>query len=337
MATAKKLKSGNYRVRIYVKEDVNKGYYKSFTAPTKKEAEFQASKFLLDEKTDNKLIITLKKAMEGYIEVKQGILSPTTLDNYERLIGHFPEALLNKNIGMITKDEIDNFIKEYSSNHSPKSTSNIYGFMHTVCAYNGVELGKHQLPKKVAPTYDIPTSKNIKKLLDTCKDKELRLVVLLGAYCGLRRGEICGLRGSDLDGNRLHIHNNRVISKGGTTDKAPKTFTSDRYITVPQSVVDAIKEMKTNDYLVQSTPNALSRCYARLAKSCGLKSTKLHYLRHFCCSYLHSNSIPDVYLMEHLGWSNPTIMQNVYRNAMSDYSKKYDDQMSKAFDKIGEV
>jgi hypothetical protein len=40
MATAKKLPSGNYRVRVY---DKSTGKYKSFTAQTKREAERAAA------------------------------------------------------------------------------------------------------------------------------------------------------------------------------------------------------------------------------------------------------------------------------------------------------
>ncbi len=46
MATAKKLPSGSYRVQLYIGKDANgKRQYKSFTADTKKEAEYLAAKY----------------------------------------------------------------------------------------------------------------------------------------------------------------------------------------------------------------------------------------------------------------------------------------------------
>lgn len=46
MAKAKKLKSGNYRVLVPDYKDENgKWHYKSFTAKTKKEAEYMAMEF----------------------------------------------------------------------------------------------------------------------------------------------------------------------------------------------------------------------------------------------------------------------------------------------------
>ena len=48
MATAKILPSGQYRVRAYVGKDKNgKDIRKSFTAPTKKQAEYMAAEFVM--------------------------------------------------------------------------------------------------------------------------------------------------------------------------------------------------------------------------------------------------------------------------------------------------
>ena len=47
MANAKKLPSGSWRVRVYDGKDQNgKDVYKSFTAPTKKQAEYLAAEYL---------------------------------------------------------------------------------------------------------------------------------------------------------------------------------------------------------------------------------------------------------------------------------------------------
>ena len=52
MATAKKLPSGAYRCLIYIGDENGKRKYKSFTAKTKKEAEFKATQFALNHKDD---------------------------------------------------------------------------------------------------------------------------------------------------------------------------------------------------------------------------------------------------------------------------------------------
>lgn len=65
MAKAKKLPSGNWRVQVY---DSNTKKYKSFTAKTKKEAEYKAAEYSLNSHKDNSYEnITLKEAYKRYI------------------------------------------------------------------------------------------------------------------------------------------------------------------------------------------------------------------------------------------------------------------------------
>ncbi len=52
MAKAKKLKSGSWRCLVYDYTDLDgKQHYESFTAPTKKEAEYLAAEFSLTKTT----------------------------------------------------------------------------------------------------------------------------------------------------------------------------------------------------------------------------------------------------------------------------------------------
>lgn len=67
MATAKRLPSGSYRVRVY---DKNTGKYKSFTAETKKAAELAAAEWLIKCQDEENQQITFQTAAEEYIKIK---------------------------------------------------------------------------------------------------------------------------------------------------------------------------------------------------------------------------------------------------------------------------
>lgn len=86
MAKAKKLPSSSYRVLIYDGKDENgKRQYKSFTAPEKAQAEFLASEYRVKRKTQAKAgteDLTLSQTMEKYIDAKENILSPSTVEGY---------------------------------------------------------------------------------------------------------------------------------------------------------------------------------------------------------------------------------------------------------------
>ena len=70
MAKAKKLPSGNWRVNLYDYTDpaTGKRIYKSFTATTKKEAEYMAAEYKLDGKQRTASVgdMTLKEAYTRY-------------------------------------------------------------------------------------------------------------------------------------------------------------------------------------------------------------------------------------------------------------------------------
>ena len=86
MATAKKLPSGSWRVQVYAGKDASgKPQYRSFTRPTKKEAEYEAMTWQLHYKeiSRDSTSMTLAEATDKYIASKDGILSPSTIRGYD--------------------------------------------------------------------------------------------------------------------------------------------------------------------------------------------------------------------------------------------------------------
>ena len=85
MATAKKLPSGKWRCLSYIGKDENgKRQYKSFTAGSKKEAEFLAASYLLNKKQEESSM-TIRKAVVEYIASKENVLSPSTIEGYRNV------------------------------------------------------------------------------------------------------------------------------------------------------------------------------------------------------------------------------------------------------------
>lgn len=88
------LPSGNVRVQVYLyTDDKGKRHYKSFVAPSRKEAKEMATRWKLDMKDkpieqyndpeeDGEEDITVSQAIERYLSVKKGVLSPSTLRGY---------------------------------------------------------------------------------------------------------------------------------------------------------------------------------------------------------------------------------------------------------------
>ena len=162
MATAKKLPSGSWRVQLYAgKTPDGKRRYLSFTANTKKEAEYQALQYQLHYKEVNRdpTSMTLDEAMEKYISSKDGILSPSTIRGYENirrnnLKGLMPLAL-NRITQPMVQEAMNQEAKPYTDKRgrqrvrSAKSLRNIHGLLSAVLAeYHPSLTLRTRLPKR---------------------------------------------------------------------------------------------------------------------------------------------------------------------------------------------
>lgn len=122
MAKAKKLPSGTWRcVASYTDEEGNYKQ-KSFTAPTKKEAEYKVSAFLMAKKDsmkpENK---TLGQLADEFIENRSTILSPSTITGYKKIRKTAFQEIVNVRIGILTKEMYQKAVNVYAQGRSPKT------------------------------------------------------------------------------------------------------------------------------------------------------------------------------------------------------------------------
>jgi integrase len=80
-------------------------------------------------------------------------------------------------------------------------------------------------------------------VLGRLKGHALYPIVGVALATGMRRGEILALRWTDvnLDGAELHVERSLEETKAGLKFKAPKTRHGRRWISLPASVVEALK------------------------------------------------------------------------------------------------
>ncbi|MBD5501829.1 MAG: site-specific integrase [Lachnospiraceae bacterium] len=336
MATAKKLPSGAYRCLIYDRTEDGKRKYKSFTAPTKKEAEYLATQYIMEkeEKKKNPQNRNLfSEELEKYITAKETVLSPSTIRGYrniQKMLNSSYPNFCNLKLSEIQQEDVQNVISDLSKVKSPKTVRNYHGLISSVI---GTNLALNTtMPQKVQPELYIPSDNEIQALVDAVKNTELEIPVLLGAFCMMRRGEICGLSMSDIQGNIIHIHHSLVLG----TDKewhlkAPKTETSDRYIEAPAFVTDRIREVGR---ITNLNPHSITIMFQRVLDRNNINHFRFHDLRHYSASIRHALGIPDAYIMADGGWSSDKVLKSVYRHAMSDRRKEMSKKINSHFGEL---
>lgn len=154
----------------------------------------------------------------------------------------------------------------------------------------------------------------------------LYLPVLLAVTTGLRRGELLGLRWSDIDLKAARLTVNQSIErlKGKTTFKAPKTQGSRRTITLPALTVEALKEHRSAKPRIGAgelvfshdgipwDPDSLTKAFDRLVQAAGVRRITFHGLRHTHISHQLMDGVHVKVVSEQAGHANVSITLSVY-------------------------
>ena len=344
MATAKKLPSGSWRCRVYdYTDDSGKMHYRSFTCDDpspkgKRKCELMAAEFAgKKERVSHSYInLTLERAIDQYIGAKNNILSPSTIIGYKGIKKRLT-PLLPLKLSEIDQRTVDVFINQYSSTHSSKSVRNLHGLLSAVLQYHGCDLVlRTKLPQKEHLVYTLPSDDDIRRLIADVKDRDpdLYIAICLAAFGTLRRSEVCGAYSDDVDRNNrlLHVHN--VLIKDENHKwvlKPPKTVESDRYVELPAFVIDSLPK---SGRLVSANPDAITQRFKRLLKRVGCPDFRFHDLRHYSASIMHALGVPDSYIMQRGGWRTDTVLKEVYRGTLDEYSKKFTDITNHHFDSM---
>lgn len=332
MATAKKLPSGNYRVRIY---DKTAQKYKSFTATTKREAERMASDYLAGLIGDTNDSPTFENAASHYINDKSKVLSPTTIDGYNKILRNNMNRLKDLKLSEINIRLVQDWINELTINKSPKTVHNVYGFFTAVLSYNDVnlKLSKIKLPAKTRHFKRLPTADVV---LKTFKDTDIEIPVLLAVWCGMRISEILGIKNSDINENILTI--NRVVvhvKNKAVIKECAKTYESNRQIRLPKPILDLINKSIADDnsFIVSQSYKTIYRHFTKTMEAQGYDIT-FHDLRHINASVMAALNVPDLYAMQRGGWSNTTTLKQVYQQTFDNERKRVDDIIDSYFNNI---
>jgi integrase len=177
-------------------------------------------------------------------------------------------------------------------------------------------------------------------LIEAAENTDLYLPILFGLCTGMRRGEILGLRWSDLDldNSRLTVNQSLEQTRAGIHFKSTKNKKSRRTIALPPTLISAIKEHrisqdKNKELFGSDYPNLDLVCplpdgnpwppdrftddYIAFTRRVVARDIRFHDLRHTHASELLRRGTPIKTVSQRLGHANPTVTLNVYAHMMS--------------------
>lgn len=324
MAKAKKLPSGSWRVLVYDYTDPNgKRRYKSFTAETKKEAEYLAAEYTLKKKNKNKPEnMTVGEMIDKYIAAKENVLSPGTVREYKQTRKRSLQDIMNIKAKDITEEIIQISINKEAACHSPKSVRNMYGLLSPALKMFCKESFDITLPQKIKPDICIPNNNDMKKLLHHIENTEIEIPILLAACCSMRRSEICALDYNDFDFHKSTVTINKALVMNENKQwviKTTKSTSGKRTVIVPPFVLEKIlNRKKENKPLISMKPSAITNQFKRTLEKAKIPHFRFHDLRHYYASIMLALGVPDGYAAANMGHSDTRVLREVYQHIMDD-------------------
>ena len=171
-----------------------------------------------------------------------------------------------------------------------------------------------------SPERPIATVVEVQALADAMPER-LALLIRLAAFCGLRRGELLGLRRRDIDllHRQVRIERSLVyISDGDVIAKAPKTSAGRRRIAIPPHLLPYLQEhlqdhtepgadslLFTGEKGGPLRPHVLQAKWHEARQGIGRPDLHLHDLRHSGNTWAAGTGASTAELMARMGHASP--------------------------------
>jgi len=277
----------------------------------------------------------------------------TTLNDYRYAVAPLRERHGDMPVQKLTRPHLDRLLTDLrdggtvtAKGHarrawSPRSLNKSVDAWRAVlhCGIERRELGRNvaAVMKKVArPHQEMSTytPDEIRRVLRAAdKDRNGHLWYL--ALSGLRRGEIAGLKWSDIDlpAGTIAVARNRVqAGAGNVVEGDPKTLSSRRTLPLDDGLVSVLRRASVryaeerlalgaahadsgyvaiNEAGQPYTPDTLTRMWHKLTKAAGVRPIRLHDARHSCGTALHLRGVPLAVIAKWLGHADASITARI--------------------------
>ena len=350
--------------------------YKTVTG-TKKQAEAELRKMISELEAGNistPSAMKLAAWMDTWLNTYLPNIEQTTKDDYEAKInlyiksalGHIPlKSIKNEDIQIWVNNLKDKGVAPNYKGLGAKTIRNAYNLLNPALE-KAVVLGMiprnpcvgTTLPKMQKYQAQVYTMADVQKALSVADDLSTYLMILLGAYVGLRRGEMAALQWENIDlvNQTITISQNRVHTKVGVIQKSPKTQAGKRTITIGQFEVGALRDAKNvYDDAVRNNPgfkdlgyvlfqengdpfhpDSLTQKWERFIAKYHLSHIRLHDLRHSNATAMIAAGVNAKVVQSLLGHADVSVTLNTYTHVLPEMDKDAAEKLNRAMLSTGQ-
>ncbi len=329
------------REKLTTKKNLLKNQFKS------NERMYECKTFILEE------IVFTEIAQHWLKQVKEKRKHSTYIKYNLIYQKHIEESFKNIPLSQM----IDSLVKEKLSDSLSESVrKSVYCVLNQILKYASIQYAITIVPLK-KPNSEI-NNKPIKVL---CKREQKQLItilyqkmdlfkmaVLLVLFTGLRLGELCSLKWTDIDFENKVLTVNRTVqrlySEGYQTktiliETTPKSAHSRREIPLSDLLLELlIKFHHEKKYIFGGDkpmePRTMQHHFKKILKESGLTDTNFHILRHTFSTNCIEDGMDVKSLSEMLGHSDVQITLNYYVHPSMDIKRKYINSLSTFYGQI---
>lgn len=338
-------KDGRWECRISMGSIGGKRKYKSFYGSTAQEAEYKMMISMQAEQSARVITeMTVKELAAEWLYVTRNRIKESTAANYRmKLDKHILPAFGNKNCSLLTAREVYLFIEcKLKEGLSARYVSDIIVLLKSIYRYASREYAIRNvldgivMPKRPKPEIKV-LNKDQQHILSAYLNSERSLTTLgiaISLYTGLRIGELCALRWSDIDINnktltvrktiqRIQVFSGKSKTKLIVTE--PKSANSLRTIPIPDCIIPMIEQFfgKPSDYVLSGNcrpvePRTMQNRFKKVLDNANLPSINFHSLRHAFATGALEIGFDVKTLSEILGHSSVEVTLNRYIHSSMD-------------------
>lgn len=302
--------------------------------------------------------IDVSDYIDSYINSLEavGSVTATTLSSYRNVARRIRRTLGPMPIRRLTRKVAEDWEADLMNEFSSVTVIKCHRLLKMVLdkavaeeALRSNPLNGVKPPKKVAVhqginALDAKERARVVGILDPMVPSPMATAALISLFTGLRRGEVCGLKWSDVDLTRGVMWVRRSIgeSEGGSTYiKEPKTGES-RDVAIPGRLADILKRRRASQpsgcvWVVGDTdfmkPHTLTREWGAIVKNYRIKGVEgrlctFHDLRHTWATAAVAGGIDIKTVSSNLGHANAAMTLNIYASADPDAKRRAAEKMN---------
>jgi integrase len=246
---------------------------------------------------------------------KESFKPSTWLDYEAHLENHFLPYFGNRRVVSLETPDLQSFVNQIKKSLHPRTVKKMMATFQSVWAFGrrqgyvvkdicaGVEFPKRPKPEKA---FFKPGE--VEKIIKATPDK-YKVLVILAAESGLRRGELIGLRVQDIMFKecKLRVRNNRSLDQ----DTDPKSG-HERQMPIPKAVADLLRTFlgeRKEGYVFQTKNGTAmglrnaNRLLDRVLEQSGIKRHGLgwHSFRRYRATELAKAGVPEAHRLQWMG------------------------------------